>query len=690
MYRLPILFLAFMLTFWVARASSVDVPNIFIKNFTVDDYKASCQNWGLSVASDGVLYVANNMGLLTFDGNTWKHYETPNKEAINGVTFLNDTIYTISEGSFGGWTRDNLGVMRYHKLNKISAEVKFKEPPASIPFVLPDEILHAQPSVFMTIDDMYFIGTQNRGLYITSPDGTILRHLSTQDQSLPDNIVRAICIQDAQQIWVAFDNGLSQISFEPSLVRLGKRSEIGKLKNAFLRNDTLYIQTNTGYFKRTLKGGDSFQPLDISKELFYFPPQTIAYDTLQVNSIFNNPEALGNFADADQIYPIGNDLYWLCVKNEAGLFHNENGNATLKCRLLLDNYNMNMVSRDRRMFPLSDSLHLISAMQGVLLVNIRDLIGSGLGAGTPLQISEIEYVDKHGEHNLPVNSEKITLPHNFQELSVYVGSTIFTPNHLISYMIEGVSSDWSPWQKDGEISFLQLPEGKYTLKIRKYVVRGPYMEIAIPITVRPPWYNTIWAWLAYIILTGIIAKFVLGYHLRNLRKEELARQEAERQAEKQKIQQMKSDMLEAELQNKNNELSLQTSALLKRNQAIQALLDELERQKETLGDRYPNKLYIRMKNLIEESLNDQADWLLFESHFNSAHQNFIERLRQQYSDITTGDLRICCLLRMNLSTKEIASLLNVSVRAIELRRYRLRKRLSLDGDTNLIDFLMNY
>lgn len=691
MYRLPILLLTFMLSILAAHgASSVEVPNIFIKNFTVDDYKASCQNWGLSVASDGVLYVANNMGLLTFDGNTWKHYETPDKAAINGVTFLNDTIYTISEGSFGGWTRDNLGVMRYHKLNKIPAEVKFKEPPASIPFVLPDEILHAQPSVFMTIDDMYFIGTQNRGLYITSPDGTILHHLSTQDQSLPDNIVRAICIQDAQQIWVAFDNGLSQISFEPSLVRLGKRSEIGKLKNAFLRNDTLYIQTNTGYFKRTLKGGDSFEPVDISKELFYFPPQTIAYDTLQVNTLFNNHEALGNFAAADQIYPIGNNLYWLCIKNEAGLFHNENGNGTLKCRILLDNYNMNMVSRDRRMFPLSDSLHLISAMQGVLLVNIRDLIGSSLGGATPLQISEIEYVDKHGEHNLPVNSEKIILPHNFQELSIYVGSTIFTPNHLISYMIEGVSSDWSPWQKDGQISFLQLPEGKYTLKIRKYVVRGPYVEIAIPITVRPPWYNTIWAWLAYIILTGLIVKFILGYHLRNLRKEELARQEAERQAEEQKIQQMKSEMLEAELQNKNNELSLQTSALVKRNQAIQALLDELERQKETLADRYPNKLYMRMKNLMEESLNDQADWLLFESHFNSAHQNFIERLRQQYSDITTGDLRICCLLRMNLSTKEIASLLNVSVRAIELRRYRLRKRLSLDGDTNLIDFLMNY
>lgn len=691
MYKLPILLIAFMLTALAARASkSVDVPNIFIKNFTVDDYKASCQNWGLSVASDGVLYVANNMGLLTFDGNTWKYYETPDKLAINGVTFLNDTIYTTSENSFGGWTRDNLGVMRYHKLNRIPAEIKFKEPPALIPFILPDEILHAQPSVFMTINEMYFIGTQNRGLYITNQDGTILRHLSTEDQTLPDNIVRAICIQDAQQIWVAFDNGLSQISFEPSLVRMAKRSEIGKLKNASLQNDTLYIQTNTGYFKRTLKGGDSFEPVDINKEPFYLPPQTITYDTLQVSSIFNDTDALGNFADADHIYPIGDDMYWLCVKNEAGLFYNEAGNGILKCRLLLDNYNMNMVSRDRRMFPLSDSLHLISAMQGVLLVNIRDLIGNSLVEGTPLQISEIAYVDKHGEHNLPINSEKITLPYNFQELSVYVGSTIFTPNHLVSFMIEGVSSDWSPWQKDGKISFLQLPEGKYTLKIRKYVVRGPYVEIAIPINVRPPWHNTFWAWLAYMILIGAVAKFTFNSHLKNLRKEELARQEAERRIEEQKMQQMKSEMLETELQNKNNELSLQTSALVKRNQAIQALLDELERQKETLADRYPNKLYTRMKRLMEESLNDQADWLLFENHFNSAHRNFIDRLRQQYSDITTGDLRICCLLRMNLSTKEIASLLNVSVRAIELRRYRLRKRLSLDGDTNLIDFLMNY
>ena len=123
-------------------------------------------------------------------------------------------------------------------------------------------------------------------------------------------------------------------------------------------------------------------------------------------------------------------------------------------------------------------------------------------------------------------------------------------------------------------------------------------------------------------------------------------------------------------------------------QLVQPLLDELNQQKETLGDRYPNKLYNKLRTLMEEALNDQEDWLLFDSYFNSAHQNFINRLQQKYPDLTPGDLRICCLLRMNLSTKEIASLLNISVRAVELRRYRLRKRLELNNDTNLVDFLL--
>ena len=687
MFRLLIIYLSCLLTVFTVRAS-VATPYIFVKNYTIDDYHASCQNWGFSLTADGTLYVANNSGLLTFDGNTWKLYQLPDQAEVTGVTNYKDTIYTRSDNSLGGWTRDGDGILQYHPLTTVPQEVKFQEPPVQLPFSLPKEIEKAQPSAFATNGELYFIGTLTDGLYITSPDGTILQHLSLQNQ-LPDNLVRFICVQDPHQIWLALDNGLSQITFDPPITLLAKRSAIGKLINAGLNGEELYVQTSLGYFKRGLTAGNTFIPVPENEAKPYLLPES-KNDTLSVKQLFKDTESLGAFAEANQVYPAGDNLYWLSTANEAGLFHLADRAGTLKCRLLLDNYNMNMVTRGVRIIPLNDSLVLISAMQGILMVNIRDLIGSNIAGFTPLQISGLEYIDKSGTHYLPIQTAKISLPYDFREFTANVGTTIFTSNHLISYKIEGVSSEWSPWQQDGKISFLQLPEGHYELKVRKYVIKGPFPEVSLSIDVLPPWYNTVWAWLVYIALIWLIAQSVLRHNLKNLHKEEQSKAETEKQAEQQRLQEMKSQMLETELQNKNNELTLQTTALVKRNQAVQALLEELDKQKEALGERYPNKLYNRMKALLEETLNDQADWLLFESYFNSAHQNFMDRLRQKYDDITTGDLRICCLLRMNLSTKEIASLLNVSVRAVELRRYRLRKRLGLEGDTNLVDFLMNF
>lgn len=350
---------------------------------------------------------------------------------------------------------------------------------------------------------------------------------------------------------------------------------------------------------------------------------------------------------------------------------------------------MNLVTRGKRIIPLNDSLVLVSAMQGTLLVNIRELIGNSLGS-TPLKISGLEYVDASGIHHLPINTQRISLPHNFQEFNVWAGTTIFTSNHQISYKLEGVSSDWSAWQHDGKITFLQLPEGRYELKVRKYVIKGPYPELTLPIEVRPPWYNTVWAWLVYITLVWFLVQAVLRYNLKNLHKEEQEKAEAERQAEQQQMQVIKNRMLEAELQNKNNELTLQTTALVKRNQAIQSLLEELEKQKETLGERYPNKLYIRMKTLMEETLNNQADWVLFESYFNSTHQNFMDPPQtaiQRSHDRRSPHL----LLAPHESLHKGNSIPHERIRTgNRARRYRLRKRLELEGDTNLVDFLMNF
>ena len=113
MYRLLTILISFLFTAHAMRAS-VAIPYVFVKNYTVDDYKASCQNWGFSLTPDGMLYVANNSGLLAFDGNTWKLYSLPGQEEVTGVTNYNDTIYTRNETMLGSWTYDKDGILRYH------------------------------------------------------------------------------------------------------------------------------------------------------------------------------------------------------------------------------------------------------------------------------------------------------------------------------------------------------------------------------------------------------------------------------------------------------------------------------------------------------------------------------------------------------------------------------------------------
>lgn len=680
MYKFIALIISIGLSASTAYASGL--PSLWVRNYPVQEYNASCQNWDVAVCTHDNLYVANNSGLLTFDGNTWQTHPLPGDALITEVACHNDTVYTRGPAVQGYWTRLHSGLSEFHPMEQLPAALTFDN--STINYPIPAEIRTARPSAFASLEAYDLIGTETEGLYILNKQGEILVNLSLRNQ-LQDNIVHAICVQDDKRFWLALDNGLSLIHLDPPLSLLGKRSVWGKLLSAALEDDELYIQTNLGYYKKEIDSFFPFSPVSAEEALNFLPEEQAVTDRLPIDT-----GSLGEFAAADQIYPAPDHLYWFTRGNEAGLFHIEQGSTTLKCRLLFDNYGVNLVNRDKQFFPLNDSLYLVSAMQGILLVNTRKLIGENLGILVTPSFKRLEFSDTDGSHTLSADRDKISLPHNFRRAHVFISTGLFTPNRQISYKIEGVSSEWSEWQKEGVISFLQLPAGTYTIHVRKYSVKGPFPEIAFQIEVRPPWYNTVWAYAGYLFLFMLGLWVGVRFYLNMLRKKEEKRLERLRRDEEQKIQQEKNEWLENELRTKKNELTLQTTALVRRNEVVQSLIEELDRQKETLGDRYPAKLYTRMHSLMEKAKGDQEDWILFENYFNSAHQDFSDRLRREFTDITPGDLRVCCLLRMNLSTKEIASLLNVSIRAVELRRYRLRKRLRLEGDTNLVDFLINF
>ncbi|MEM7299205.1 MAG: LuxR C-terminal-related transcriptional regulator, partial [Bacteroidota bacterium] len=98
----------------------------------------------------------------------------------------------------------------------------------------------------------------------------------------------------------------------------------------------------------------------------------------------------------------------------------------------------------------------------------------------------------------------------------------------------------------------------------------------------------------------------------------------------------------------------------------------------------------QLKNRIKDKIEVQRNWDLFKLRFEQVHQDFFAKLRSEYPYLTPGDLRICALLKLNLSSKDIAGMLNISASSVDMARYRIRKKLKLRRKDSLVDFLIEY
>jgi FixJ family two-component response regulator len=92
---------------------------------------------------------------------------------------------------------------------------------------------------------------------------------------------------------------------------------------------------------------------------------------------------------------------------------------------------------------------------------------------------------------------------------------------------------------------------------------------------------------------------------------------------------------------------------------------------------------------IKKNLKGNEDWEFFEKAFNNADKDFLKKIKEAHPTLTHNDLRLCAFLRLNLLSKEIAPLLNISVRSVEIKRYRLRKKMNLSRDETILDHIVN-
>ncbi|WOC40426.1 triple tyrosine motif-containing protein [Polaribacter sp. HL-MS24] len=256
------------------------------------------------------------------------------------------------------------------------------------------------------------------------------------------------------------------------------------------------------------------------------------------------------------------------------------------------------------------------------------------------------------------------------------------------YQLLGKNKKWSLPSKSSSVLFENIPYGNFTFKVRG-VVSGKLSEniASYQFEIQRPWYFSnalisvyVFAFLLFLYFFHLASK----RYYKNQREKLLERAQKELELKElestQKIIKINNEKLRNDIENKNRELAISTMNIIKKNEFLNSIKSELIN-----SDLKQNSSVVK---IIDKNLNNTDDWKMFQEAFNNADKNFLKKVKSKHPNLTPNDLRLCAYLRLNLSSKEIAPLLNISPRSVEVKRYRLRKKMSLPHDSNLTNYIL--
>lgn len=268
---------------------------------------------------------------------------------------------------------------------------------------------------------------------------------------------------------------------------------------------------------------------------------------------------------------------------------------------------------------------------------------------------------------------------------------------LYQYRLDNYSKDWSPWSADASLDFLNLREGNYTLELRAKVHGTITNTTKVAFTISPPWYRTWYAYAGYLLLTVLLFYLIWQWQNSRLRRQKklllkkeqdslrrlTEKYEQEALLSKQQQLEFEKNVLKQKVKQKNIELAKQAKDNKSKNHLLHILKEKMDKVQDdpALGKTY----WAEMRRLLDLYL--ESDDKAFEIQIDELHQEFFQKLRAQFPDLSLYDLRLCAYLKIGLNSKEISEILNVLPSSINVSRSRLRKKLNLLHDEDLYGFL---
>jgi len=410
-------------------------------------------------------------------------------------------------------------------------------------------------------------------------------------------------------------------------------------------------------------------------------------------------ESLGSFANASKIKERDDTTYIFINEGRFALIEWRNDN-TIRIDSTTFNVLENTVMKKYENVEFAADRFLFALDNGFVAYNPYFKHSIPIESPIIKGLQDISMMNGDSTHYLALEKP---IPYRHNNIRVVFSSPWYSSTAIkYQYQLEGYHNKWSSPSEIPYIDFTNLSWGTYTFKVRAIAANGQISEISqVTFTIKPPFFLQWPALLLYLVIFVLTFTYIRRRIIQKIkqdklqlreklrrRQEELLRREAE-QNEK-KLMKLKTEQLEQELELKNRELANVAANIVYKNELLNNLQDELFNLKDKNGNKLSADQLQKVNKLMDNARSDERDWDIFEKSFNESHENFFKKLKADYPSLSPNDLKLCAYLRLNMSSKDIASLLNITTRGVEIRRYRLRKKFSLPTDKNLTEFLLEH
>jgi ligand-binding sensor domain-containing protein/DNA-binding CsgD family transcriptional regulator len=521
--------------------------------------------------------------------------------------------------------------------------------------------------------------------------------------------------------FAVFEKTVRGLEYRNQIIGFEKPSSSFDIDHSYLwlkKDDLIYQMTISEDLKKfnlikiypnisnRIKGIGSIQTIN---NIIYFQTNNTFYKYSQDQDLFyedKNMSAL--FKDLPIIYSLTQDSsgnIWYLFKESLGVlskqksgeyknivapFSNLTGN-------LVNNYlSVNAIDRNNILIGLTNGLaHYNSQLSNNAVWKPTAFIRSFSFPGDTLMFGNSK--NKYKKTKVPYKSNRV----NFTFSSPSYENL---DNIEFSYQLQGFDDKWSNWSPITIKEYTNLKEGNYIMNLKARNSYGIQSDVKqVQFTISPPWYRHFIAYFCYVLLIIAITYFIRNRIQTKIRKNkyyetiELRRQFLEKESKNQKeqydlekeIEQLKNDKLQTKILSKDKELVINTLQVVKKNKVLNGIIHKLkEINVESLDESTKFQFHKLNKSIVKE-VNTDKSWKDLEKHIKNVHFDFLKRLKEKHPTISPRELDLSTYLLMNMSTKEIAEIMNISSGGVEVSRYRLRKKFKLNKKEDLTGYLMS-